>query len=430
VSLSYVPAGAEGYSERRVQLQITNKPNEKETSEHGKLYKRWRTNTKTVTVVATTNRGGILSDDGADLIVPILNSTFIKNCGLTKILANPIHGDFVKAPFEVQGIESIVDSGGFQMLKGTVDFVEPDPLIKLYNAQANIGMPLDLPVPSKAEPFFFDAVSKMIRANDDYMLKRLNKNVDLALISHGSTLERRKSRLDVLDRKAAVVAIAGLNIKPPPGTDHLISALESLMYVVHRYHKTARYFHVLGVTSKFWIFIYALLDASKYVKSIGADSVSHRLGGLVGMYETADFQTIQLNKQMNYRQPPPCTCPVCISIDDMRLLNLTYILEAHNLYAKAEQTEMLRNLAAQYVQGQLTLKVVFDLLKLRVTFNEFSKLIKYVETIISTDKFRPLRKQNINKSLFAPRALKEHPRKDLYTKILTSYGKFHGKRFL
>lgn len=430
MSLHYVPAGSEGYAERRVQLSVTNKPNKVESSEHGRTYKRWRTLDKTVTVVATTNRGGVYDDTTADIVVPLLSPSFIKNCGLTKVLANPIHGDFTKAPFEQLGIESIVDSGGFQMLKGTVDFVEPDPLIANYNLNANIGMPLDLPVPSSAEPFFFDAVSHMIKANDSYMLKHLDPKVDLALISHGSSLARRKARLDVLDRKANVVAIAGLGIKPPPGTDHIINALESLMYVVHRYHKTARYFHVLGVTSKFWIFIYALLDAAGYVKSIGADSVSHRLGSLVGMYDTPDFGSIQLTKNLTYRQMPSCSCPVCFAIDDVRLLNLTYVLEAHNLYVRAQQTELLRAMALGYVKGQVPLKDIYEVLKLRISINEFTKLVKYVDTTMATDKYKPLRTTPVSKTLFKPRALKEHPRKDLYTKILTDYGKFHGKTFL
>lgn len=430
MTLHYVPAGAEGYSQRRVQLQITNKPNEVESSEHGKVFKRWNLHTKTVVMVATTTRTGTYSDDNADLVVPMLNSTFIKNCGLTKILANPIHGDFVKAPFEANGIESIVDSGGFQLLRGTVDFVEPDQLVARYNAEANIGMPLDLPVPSSAEPLFFDAVSKMIRANDTYMLKRLNKDVDLALISHGSTLARRKSRLDVLDRKAAVVAIAGLGIKPAPGTDHIVSALESLMYVVHRYHKTARYFHVLGVTSKFWLFIYALIDASGFVKSIGADSVSHRLGSLVGQYDTHDFNTVALTKNLTYRQTLPCTCPVCFAIDDMRIMSATQILEAHNLWQRAQWAHMLSDIAKQYVVGKVTLATIHQMLRLRMSINEFHKLVNYVESIISEDKFRPLRLRNTRTSLFAERKMTSHPKQEIYTKILRRYEKFHGQQFL
>ncbi|MFO5067294.1 hypothetical protein RCK10_24840, partial [Salmonella enterica subsp. enterica serovar 1,4,[5],12:i:-] len=92
------------------------------------------------------------------------------------------------------GIESIIDSGGFQMLKGTVDFVNPDSVIEEYNACADIGMPLDLPILAENEKEFWDPVSRLIRANDQYIEPRLNKGIDLALISHGTSLELRKRR--------------------------------------------------------------------------------------------------------------------------------------------------------------------------------------------------------------------------------------------
>jgi len=428
MALHYVPAGIEGYSDRRSQLQITNKPNEAETSEHGKLYKRWHTLEKTIVQVNTSTRGGTRSKDNADVIVPFLNATFVKNCGITKVLANPIHGGFIREPFERQGMESIVDSGGFQMLKGTVEFVEPDYLVRMYAEKANIGMPLDLPVPAGAEPMFFDRISHMIRANDQYMLKRLKPNIDLALISHGSTLARRKSRLDVLDRKAAVVAIAGLGIKPDNGVDHVSTALESLLYVTNRYRKTARYFHVLGITSKFWLFIYALLDSTGFVKSIGADSVSHRLGSVVGMYDTYDFQTISLNKKQTYHQTMPCNCPICFAIDDLRIVNSTYILEAHNLWVRAQWAKLISDMAAQYVLGTVKLEEIFKTLNLTLKYNEFHKLVKYVEEVTSSGKFKPLRKINETKSLFRQQA-KAHPKKDLYESILARYEKFHGKTF-
>jgi queuine/archaeosine tRNA-ribosyltransferase len=316
------------------------------------------------------------------------------------------------------------------MLRGTVDFVDPDNLIKLYKKDANIGMPLDLPVPSAAEPFFFDAVSKMIRANDRYMEPKL-KGIDLALISHGSTLARRKARLDVLDRDdAKVIAIAGLNIKPEPGTDHLMAFCENLMYVIHRFHKTARYFHVLGVTSKFWLFIYALLDASGYVKNIGADSVSHRLGSLTGMYDTQDFNSVYLPKDRKFKQPLPCSCPVCFALDDMRLMQYYVLLEAHNLWTRAHWVKLLSEMAKRYVAGQLPLKEVHEVLRLRMSINDLTLIIKYIESIIETDKFKPIRVQGKSRSLFATQTPKKSPKHDLYIKILQSYEKFHGIKLL
>lgn len=429
MTLHYVPAGVEAYTQTPRQLHISNKPNAEETSEHGKRLKIWRTKYKTVVFSGSSANGcTYVPDADYDVVVPLGSPTFIKNCGLTKILANPIHGPFCKIPFASLGVESIVDSGGFQLLRGLVDFVEPDDLVKLYNKDADIGMPLDLPVPHNLEPMFFDSVSKMIRANDDYMIKKL-KGVDLALISHGSTLELRKSRLDVLDRKAAVVAVAGLSAPVPAGIDPVVNALENLMYVVHRYHKSARYFHVLGVTSKFWLFIYALLDSSGYVKSIGADSVSHRLRGFVGQYNQYDFNCMQLGKKLSYHMSAPCNCPVCFAVDDLRIISYAHILEAHNLWVRAQWTKMLSDLATQYVKGVVSLADVYKVLDLQASLNEFTKLVSYVESIISTNKFRPLRTKATRTSLFQARVFKAHPKQEIYGKVLDRYEVFHGKKF-
>ncbi len=433
MSLHYVPAGVEIYSATSAQVLVANRPNEVEETEFGKKYKHWRTREQTVSVVVKSLRNGANVKNTYDAVVPIFNSSFIKACGLTKVLANPIHGNYVKAPYEDKGIESIIDSGGFQLLKGTTDFVHPDDVVTRYNQQANIGMPLDLPVRSAVEGSFFDPVSKMIKANDDYILERLKKNVHLALISHGSTLSLRKRRLDVLDRDAEVVAIAGLNIKPRPGVDHVLNNIENLMYVVHRYHKRTRYFHVLGVTSKLWFFIYALLEASGYVREIGADSVSHRLGALVGMYDTRDFQSVSLVKGLDYKQTLPCNCPVCTVVDDMRVIQTQLVLESHNLWVRAQQTLLMHDMAKAYINGTLPLKVVYDTLALKLGMSKFQHIVHYAQEIIASGKFRPIKPERGDNTLFtgvvAPKTV-AGPLVDQYKNILRKYEKFHKTKFL
>jgi hypothetical protein len=433
MSVNYVAAGIEAYSGTPGQLHVTYEANEKESSHFGRKYKQWLTTDKTITYAKGGGKKSIMAAP-SDVMVPIGSAAFVKACGLTKILANPIHKSFDKTAFEALGIESIVDSGGFQMLKGTVPFVHPDDVVKRYNDTANIGMPLDLPVRGSVEHLYFDPVSKMIKANDKYILDRLNPGIDLALISHGTSLERRKRRLDVLDRDAKVIAIAGLNIKPAPGVDHVYNSVENLMYVIHRYHKTARYFHVLGVTSKLWIFIYALLDATGYVKSIGGDSVSHRLGALVGMYDTYDFDSVELNRKTPYKTSLPCNCPICSVVDDSRIIQESMILESHNLWVRSKQTELLSDMAKSYVKGTLPIREVYKILRLTMGEPRFVAMIRYIEEIMVTNKFKPLRHGKKAGSLFAvapkheisdsTKALSGH-----YKEVLSKYEKFHKVSF-
>ena len=434
MTLSYVPAGVETYTSQRTQLGIKLGRNEKEFTEFGKKFKRWHTFEKTVTYTISSTVNSVLSTREQDVIVPMFSATYVKACGLTKILANPIHRDFVKAPFKAAGIESIVDSGGFQLLKGTVDFVSPDDVVARYNEHADIGMPLDLPVRATAEKDYFDPVSRLIKANDDYILERLDKGVHLALISHGTNLDMRRRRLDVLERTAEVVAIAGLNITPAPGVDKILNNVETLMYVLQRYHKKTRYFHVLGVTSKLWIFIYALIDASKFVKEIGADSVSHRLSALVGLYDTNDFKSIQLPK-LKYKTTLPCNCPICSSVDDTRILHAATLLEAHNLWVRAKQTEMIEEMAIGYLAGTVFLKEVVDNLNLSISVNKLQFVVNYILDVVQTDKWKPIKQKSQVKSLFGDVGAPPTPQaardlNDHYQKVIRRYEKFHKRKFL
>lgn len=429
MTLCYVPAGCEAYSQSTIQVNVRNLPNKRERTHFGQKYKKWETLDRTVVEIATSPKGAVLPTEEFDTAVSIFSPTFLKNLGLKVLLANPVVGkSYVKAPFHSAGLRSIVDSGGFQMLTGVSDFVHPDEVIARYNANADIGMPLDLPVRSKFEDQYFNSVSHLIKANDQYILKRLNKNIDLALISHGSSLELRKRRLDVLDRDARVVAIAGLGIKPPPGIDRHFAAVENLMYVVSRYRKTTQYFHVLGVTSKLWMFIYALLDESGYVKNIGADSVSHRLSALIGVYDLANFKTLELGKNKPYKTTPMCNCPLCSSVDDLRIMHSWRLLEAHNLYVRARQTEFLAYLARSYLKGSVPLKEVFQHLDLPLTENKFATIVRYVQEVMAA-KFRPLQNKTQTKGLFGGGKKVKGAPDAHYEKVISGYERFHGKKF-
>jgi hypothetical protein len=435
MSVHYVAAGSESYCDSSAQILVTREKNKKETTEFGPKFKQWRTYDKTISIVTRSKVSGAALKQTADIVVPISNALFVKACGLTKVLANPIHGGYVKSTFEDKGIESIIDSGGFQMLTGVLDFVDPNDVVKRYNRTANIGMPIDLPVRAAFETDFFNPVSKMMKANDDYLLERLDKGIHLALISHGTSIEKRKQRLDVLDRDAEVVAFAGgFNIKPPPGVDRYLNSLENLMYVIHRYRKTARYFHVLGVTSKFWMFIYSLIDALGYVKEIGADSVSHRMGSLIGMVDRPDFEVTSIQKNQVFKQVIPCGCPVCVAIDDIRILNSSAILEAHNLWVRAKQTEMLVDLAKHFLRGDVTLQEIYRVMNLRIDLTKFQYMVNYVREIVASDKFRPIKLLRSTKNLFSdiiPEDVAEEATvgKDKYNDILSKYEKFHKRKF-
>ena len=428
----HVPAGVEKYAERRQQLSVAYVSNKSPKTFFGKGFKQWRLSDRTVTLTNSTYAVTKSVSVPQDIIVPISSPTFIKNIGIKTILANPIHGNFTSVGYDSLGIDSIIDSGGFQLLTSTVDFVSPDDVITRYNLGGTIGMPLDLPVRSIVESQFFDTVSHLIKANDLYIEPKL-KTTKLALISHGSTLALRKKRLDILDRpNAKVVAIAGLGSTPHPGVNKLHSGIENLMYVLTRYRKTAEYFHVLGVTSKFWIFIYSLIAHRNYVKCIGADSVSHRIASISGGFDTPSFNIEPLAKgAQHYYTVPTCQCPVCSSVGDIRLLGEASLLESHNLWIKAKQAKFLSNIAKIYTDGLINITEVYNTLNLPISLLDFIPLVTYVENTIASGKFVPFRNHSSKQSLFSTGYVSKPDPKVVahYKAVIARYEDFHKISF-
>jgi hypothetical protein len=109
-------------------------------------------------------------------------------------------------------------------------------------------------------------------------------------------------------------------------------------------------------------------------------------------------------------------------------MNNYQLLEAHNLYVVAEQTNLIAELANAYVKGSVKLPEVHKVLRLTLGLNEFQKIVNYVEKIIADNKFSPMRQAITRSSLFKTTP-KEPVKKDLYGKIIKRFGEFHNTDF-
>ena len=432
----YVPAGVELYGRVACQISVTFcKDGQKERSVFGKSYRRWHLHDRTVELFRAQSSAAPLATARTDIAVPIYCPSYLKSIGVTTALMNPIHATtFDREAYVKNGIRLIVDSGGFQMLKGTVDFVSPDDVAASYNRYADIGMPLDLPVTHVAEERVFARVSNMIRANDRHIEPLLAKGKHLALISHGTSLRLRKERLDVLGRPdAKVIAIAGLNILPRPGVNPYLSAIENLMYVVTRYRKTAQYFHVLGVTSSVFLFVYAILLRHRYVNDIGADSVSPRVSALAGSYLRPDFTTTKLHPERERSSTSQCGCPVCFSVRDLRPISECSLLESHNLWAYQQRVAFVLGLADDFIKGKTSSASVFKSLGLartrNITPSVFNVMLKYINKVVAEDKFTRLLSSREQATLFSRQSAASTEVINRYETIIRRYEEWHGTKF-
>lgn len=445
MTVHHVPAGVEAYpvthllyakSKTLVGSPDAVKPNPTEKTKFFRGLSKWRVGDNTFQISKETGK----ALEGAQSITPINGPLYFKNCGIDLVLLNPAHKNVDLTLFKAAGIRTIVDSGGFQMLTGVTDWVDPDKVAQSYNEGATIGMPLDLPMRSALEPLYFDAVSHLIKANDKYIGKKLTEGTKLALISHGLTLDRRKARLDVIDvRQPDVVAIAGLGIATPDGVSKPFASAENFMYVINRFRERTEYFHVLGVTTSVWFFIYALCSVTKFVRSIGGDSVTYRLGAVTGICDKADFTVENIEKSIKYIQPTGCFCPVCSVVKDKRFLNHALLLESHNLWVKEYRTKYIEYLAKEYVDGRVDLTTVANVIGLRDSNSQrnFKHIVKYVMACIDRGKALPMSLAGAPRKTLWHAEHKDAPisESDMvdvirYEKILKAYSEFHNIDFL
>ena len=367
-----------------------------------------------------------------DAIVPLLTPEVITE---PIVLVNPYHAvKNYEHNYSVFGKKVIVDSGGFQMLRGTSEFVDPDNLIDFYNKFGDICMPLDLPLPANVEPYYFDAVTRMMRANDQYMEPKLADGKILALISQGSTTANRLRRLDGLKRKSDVVAIAGLNtLVDGDSSTKTMTALSNGLSVIDMLRKDTVYFHFLGVTGNFWMILYSIMVGSGYVKRCGGDSVSFRMSSINGSYNIGLGGNNARAENILRGQKTPigttCRCPVCRVLTDTRCLTDARLLEAHNLWNAVETKNLIADSVEVYLAGRCTLRdLANQWLAGRFGYELLSKAVDYLNEVMQKG-YREWKPKKAS-SLFAAGSTKTPPGLDHYEKIIRKYEHYHRAKFL
>lgn len=434
--VQYVPAGLEAWPGRTGQIFVRLERNEKTSIKKGAGYKEIRLRDRTLYVIydSTKQRRLVDSQLDCDYMVPYQNPAEL--AGRTElVLVNPVHAKNFHNVFRPHGIKIISDSGGFQMLRGVTDFVHPDDPIAFYNKHTDIGIPLDLPMKAAYEPMFFDAATKMMKANDAYMLPRLHKGKVLSVVSHGSNVENRKRRLDAVFRPSPVVSIAGLHSSVADDDLHKnLTALVNAMYVISQTRDTTEYYHFLGVTSRFWFIIYAILVGTGYVKSCGGDSVSHRLNAIIGSYKHQlsydGGRPLNIEKLSHRSVCTSCTCPICQAVGDLNILADFQIAESHQIWYSEQEKDMICDSVQTYLDGHLTLKDLAEQWLARGQYDVLAFAVDYIDSVIAkgfNERLITKKKalfDNVSKPELDPTVV------DHYKRVLTNYETFHKKKFL
>lgn len=255
-----------------------------------------------------------------------------------------------------------LDSGGFLMLAGTADFLDPVELADTYNKYANLGMTLDIPLgPAKIqsdERAIFHA--HVQRLNTAIIKKHLDKSVTLYNISHGATPERRTLYMDLVkDSDLDHWSCAGSVGTPFDRLQNILVTIDNAG------RKKIKSLHILGVASPVYIPILAWLgkyvdvtsDASSAMKFASNFCVNELHGlKLAQIYIGNKLTTPGKLRTKDFHPKFMCSCPVCHALGSTELYQMigthgasaahTEVLWEHNQSIYDEYTDSWNALAA------------------------------------------------------------------------------------
>ena len=317
---------------------------------------------RTLFFYGKSTRAFTLLEEPCDAVVSLSKDmTHLKTNCVDMILMNHLNApsNLDTRSYVNNGIDVIFDSGGFQLVQGTSDFVSPDDPLSVYNHQATIGVGLDFPAGPDVDAILFKENTALQVMNNAYIRARLNPSVSLAPVVHGATPKTRRWCLDAVYSKTdKSVCVSGLAIRVADSPQQLLQKFANLALVLDRVRQDADYVHLLGATSALWLTFCSFLSQSGYVKSIGGDSVSHRQAAIGGSYNTYPHfaGAMSLIQPQSPKTPAalPCPCPVCSLAGDARVLRDYRSSETHHLYVAAATKRVIDAAVAGYLSGLLS----------------------------------------------------------------------------
>ena len=259
------------------------------------------------------------------------------------------------------------DSGGFQLMSGSHDFLNPLDIIEWYNDNVDIGIALDVPL----GPVTWDGAGSQQAKTQAYvlneMIKRKAPHVEMMNVVHGGTIAERKEYHDIVDRDDVnKLAIGGQYFSTPS------QATYDQLHIILQYRPYEHY-HALGVSHAKNLYPMMRTAAKKLVPYITSDGTTYSTSAYTKKYlswptvdSTLRYKSIGYKKNFpSHSRWLTCSCPVCSSIKYSDILSefdsglMTSLLSLHNMYTTVNYT-----------------RTMYDIIE-QSTFADLKSLIKY-----------------------------------------------------
>ncbi len=339
----------------------------------------------------------------------------------------------------------IQDSGGFQLVSGVCDFIDPHDVAKKHTLYADSGVSLDLPVSGVPGKKFALATAQMLAANTKIILEDVAPDVKIMNVCHGATLDIRNAYLDIVTKNPAhSLCIAGLRRSAVHNGDTFdrtspVAFASHILLAMLKTQKLYQHYHVLGVATH-WQMALMALAAAVHQKIVTSDSASHSLSAKSGLllYYQGEYSVTLQGREANIYHATYCGCPMCHSVRDHLWYKIGphWMSMIHNVYAllrnakvfnEVAKTAVAKNYDAPHTVKEF-LRNIPDLHHKH--HNSFLRAVSLIYKTTKISELKALPEDPKTNALFASSKAESSVVPDRMLSILRAYEKFHKKKWL
>lgn len=244
----------------------------------------------------------------------------------------------------------VADSGGYQILQGRVEYLDPLKIIEWYNDNVDIGFSLDIPANNRTSNLLKRA-AKIQARNNDIMMSHKKDGLELINVLHGATKEDMLYYREVVDRPDMDRMAFG-------SLYHYYDLLASvdLMYRIANTGQAYKHIHVLGVSNSLHTALLIRMATNGLMPHLTSDSSTPmqkaRLREWHNYSSTQEKVKFMLVGYKDGYRPSshnilPCSCQVCSAIKYSDVLwclsgNIAHkVFEFHNIHSMSRYFDVL-----------------------------------------------------------------------------------------
>ena len=283
----------------------------------------------------------------------------------------------------------MADSGGYQIVQGRVEYLDPAPMVEWYNDNVDLGFSLDVPL----NVFNLDYLKRQahIQArNNRIMLAGKKESLELINILHGSSLDYLRQYNDIVNTpEIDRMAIGGLY-----HCFNLMGSIDTLYKLCQE--NDWKHIHVLGISNFLQVALMIRMRVKGLLPHLTTDSSTAMQKARLREWHTfiAPHQKVQytlVGYKDGYRPNPknilPCSCQVCTAIKYSDILwtvpgNIaTKLFEFHNIYSLTNYFDIMIDIAQTTTTKEYKETLVSQLGTNRQGFDEAMHCLDFIDSI-------------------------------------------------